>query len=475
MLFNSFDFIWLFPMVFAFYYGIVFLVRHKRRDRKIENIALLCLSYLLYIKLNPIYVFLLLGITWITYYFGILVEESTNYRKRYFLTAGICLGIFPLLIFKYYNFIHENLCMLFENFGIRIGLPGLNWALPIGISFFTFQAIGYLIDVYYQKIKAERNWIDYMLFVSFFPQIASGPISKAKDLLPQIKERKDFDYAKATEGLKWLLWGMFMKVVLADRLGSYITSFTDIESLNGGMTLTLSTLYSFQIYGDFAGYSFMAMGVGKVMGFDLINNFQRPYLSQSITEFWHRWHISLSLWLKDYIYIPLGGSRCSKKRNYFNIFITFLVSGIWHGANWTFFLWGVLHGIFQIIEKAIGLNNIIYSGFIRIIRTLFNFFILTLLWIFFKNNNIQDAWLQITKIFCDYSYSLNLPWQSLFFIGLSLSIVISKDIIDEFHIKKFQFFSSKYRFVRWSAYLICMIIILLMGVFDASQFIYVNF
>ena len=475
MLFNSFDFVWMFPMVFAFYYGIVFLVRHKRRDRKIENTALLCLSYLLYIKLNPIYVFLLLGITWITYYFGILVEESTNYRKRYFLTAGNCLGIIPLIIFKYYNFLHDNLCSLFECCGIKIGLPGLNWALPIGISFFTFQAIGYLVDVYYQKIKAERNLLDYMLFVSFFPQIASGPISKAKDLLPQIKKQRSFDYPKAVEGLKWLLWGMFMKVVLADRLGSYITSFADIASLNGGMTLTLSILYSFQIYGDFAGYSFMAMGIGKVMGFDLINNFQRPYFSQSITEFWHRWHISLSLWLKDYIYIPLGGSRCSKVRSYFNIFVTFLVSGVWHGASWTFIFWGVLHGVFQIAEKIIGLNKIISSGIVRLSRTVINFFILTLLWIFFRSANIHDAWLQISKIFNDHNYSLNLPWQSLFFIILSLSVVIGKDIVDEFQLKKLQFFSCKSTLVRWSIYLICMILILLAGVFDSTQFIYVNF
>ena len=241
------------------------------------------------------------------------------------------------------------------------------------------------------------------------------------------------------------------------------------------MTLTLSILYSFQIYGDFAGYSFMAMGIGKVMGFDLINNFQRPYFSQSITEFWHRWHISLSLWLKDYIYIPLGGSRCSKVRSYFNIFVTFLVSGVWHGASWTFIFWGVLHGVFQIAEKIIGLNKIISSGIVRLSRTVINFFILTLLWIFFRSANIHDAWLQISKIFNDHNYSLNLPWQSLFFIILSLSVVIGKDIIDEFQLKKLQFFSSKSTLVRWSIYLICMILILLAGVFDSTQFIYVNF
>ena len=474
MLFNSFDFIWLFPIVFIIYYSVVFLFSRKRADCKIENIVLLLLSYSLYIKFNPVYVLLLLGVTLVTYTSAILIENSENRRKQHLLTAGICLGILPLVIFKYYDFIHENLNALLGYIGVNVGLPGLNWALPIGISFFTFQAIGYLIDVYYQKIQAERSRLDYMLFVSFFPQIASGPISKAQDPLPQIKQRKNFDYAKAVEGLKWLLWGMFLGVVLADRLGSSISSF-GIESLNGGMTLFFSVLYSFQIYGDFAGYSFMAMGVGKIMGFDLINNFRRPYFSQSITEFWHRWHISLSIWLRDYIYIPLGGSRCSKPRNYFNIFVTFLISGIWHGANWTFILWGTLHGVFQIIEKASGLNKVTSSGIVKVVRIFVNFVILTLLWIFFRNNTIHDAWIQIEKIFCDYNYNLSLSWQVFFFIIVALSIVIGKDFVDEFNIKRLQFFSSKCVFVRWAAYLICMILILLMGVFDAAQFIYVNF
>ena len=219
----------------------------------------------------------------------------------------------------------------------------------------------------------------------------------------------------------------------------------------------------------------MAMGVGKIMGFDLINNFRRPYFSQSITEFWHRWHISLSIWLRDYIYIPLGGSRCSKPRNYFNIFVTFLISGIWHGANWTFILWGTLHGVFQIIEKASGLNKVTSSGIVKVVRIFVNFVILTLLWIFFRNNTIHDAWIQIEKIFCDYNYNLSLSWQVFFFIIVALSIVIGKDFVDEFNIKRLQFFSSKCVFVRWAAYLICMILILLMGVFDAAQFIYVNF
>ena len=237
----------------------------------------------------------------------------------------------------------------------------MHWAVPIGISFFSFQAYGYLADVYYRRTDCERNLRDYALFISFFPQIASGPISKAKDLLPQIKSLKTFDADKATQGLKLLLWGLFLKVVLADRLGLYVDSIYDNYTYQTGFSLFVASLcYSLQIYGDFAGYSLMAIGVAKVLGFDLINNFNRPYFATSITDFWHRWHISLSIWLRDYVYIPLGGSRCSKLRTYWNIFATFLVSGIWHGANWTFIIWGIIHGVAQIAEKALRLQK--YEG-----------------------------------------------------------------------------------------------------------------
>lgn len=216
-------------------------------------------------------------------------------------------------------------------------LSGLNWAIPIGISFFSFQAIGYLVDVYKQRVPMERNFIDYALFVSFFPQIMSGPISRASDLLPQIKNKRTFNEAKAVQGLKWLLWGMFLKTVMADRLGLYVDSvYNNFQYQSGFSCLVASFMYTMQIYGDFAGYSLMAIGVGRLLGFDLVNNFNHPYFATSITEFWKRWHISLTRWLTTYIYIGLGGNRCSKIRQYWNIMITFLVSGVWHGANWTF-------------------------------------------------------------------------------------------------------------------------------------------
>lgn len=304
--------------------------KYSQYQRSISNLLLLFISYGLYAQHNAAYTFILLGVTLVTYIFALLIEKvGKTSRKKLLGLSGVLLASIPLLVFKYYDFIIESGNSFFASIGFSQKLPGLNWAIPLGISFFTFQAVGYLMDVYYQRIKAEHNLWDYMLFVAFFPQIMSGPISKAKDLLPQIKSCRVFDASQATNGLKWFVWGLFLKVMMADRLGLYVDQVLDSYMYNTGTScLWASVLYSFQIYGDFAGYSFMAMGVGKLMGFELINNFQRPYLATSITDFWRRWHISLSTWLKDYVYIPLGGSRCSKARNYWNIFITFLVSGI---------------------------------------------------------------------------------------------------------------------------------------------------
>ncbi len=365
MIFNSFQFLWLFPLIFVSYYFLPCLfTRSPERKSVVANRLLLLVSYGLYMQWNPAYALILLGVTAVTYVFALRLERelSISSRRRLLIGCGASLALLPLLVFKYYNFLTGSFA---ELFGWE-GIPGLNWAVPVGISFFTFQAVGYLFDVYYRRIAAERNWWDYMLFVSFFPQILSGPISKAASLLPQIKANRTFDYDRAVQGLKWMLWGMFLKVVMADRLGLYVDKVLDNYQYNSGSSCLLASIfYSFQIYGDFAGYSFLAMGVGRLMGFDLINNFRQPYLSVSVTDFWRRWHISLSTWLKDYVYIPLGGSRCSKARNYWNIFVTFLVSGVWHGANWTFVVWGVLHGLFQIVEKALGLQRPQSAGLAR--------------------------------------------------------------------------------------------------------------
>lgn len=480
MIFNSFQFIWLFPIIFIGYYLLSYLLgkNFPERQRKVGNVLLLVISYGLYAQTNMAYTLILLGVTAITYLFALLIERSKNFKPRkHLIVCGSLLALLPLLVFKYYNFIIATSNSFFESIHCATTLPGLNWAVPLGISFFTFQAVGYLFDVYYQRIKAEHNWWDYMLFISFFPQIMSGPISKAKDLLPQIKACRKFDSEMATQGLKWFVWGLFLKVMMADRLGMYVDQVFDNYTFNSGTSCLLAAIYySFQIYGDFAGYSFMAMGVGKLMGFNLINNFQRPYLSTSITDFWRRWHISLSTWLKDYVYIPLGGSRCSKARNYWNIFVTFLVSEIWHGANWTFILWGILHGLFQIIEKMFGWQKCTTSHlWVRLVRILITFVLVTTAWIFFRQPSIEDAWGIIVRIFTEHGALFKPSNKDVVFSLLSIAIVATVDFTREFHPKKFYNLVKAPIIIRWCTYYALLLLILLSGVFDSSQFIYVSF
>ena len=302
MLFNSFVFLLAFPTIFAAYY----LCPIKWRSW-----LLLLISYAVYMNCVPVYALILLWVTLTTYTGARYISRNSPKNKLKMTVAGI-LTLLPLLFFKYYNFINNIVYDILTTLHLRIEINTMHWAVPIGISFFSFQAYGYLADVYYRRTDCERNLRDYALFISFFPQIASGPISKAKDLLPQIKSLKTFDADKATQGLKLLLWGLFLKVVLADRLGLYVDSIYDNYTYQTGFSLFVASLcYSLQIYGDFAGYSLMAIGVAKVLGFDLINNFNRPYFATSITDFFHRLHISLSIWLRDYVYITLCGSRFS--------------------------------------------------------------------------------------------------------------------------------------------------------------------
>lgn len=384
------------------------------------------------------------------------------------------LSLLPLLVFKYYNFVNESIWSLLSTLGLRYELHGLNWAIPVGISFFTFQAVGYLFDVYYKRINAEKSIVDYTLFVCFFPQIFSGPISKANELLPQIKTGRKFDYQQGVQGLKFLLWGMFLKLVLADRLGLYVDKVVvDYGMYNGGTCVLAAFFYSLQIYGDFAGYSLMAIGVAKTLGFDLINNFNRPYFSISITDFWRRWHISLSRWLKDYVYIPLGGSRCSKIRNYWNIFVTFLVSGIWHGANWTFIVWGLIHGFAQIIEKALGLNNKKSTGFVRLIRIGATFVLVTLAWVFFRMPTLSDAIQFIGHGVKDISAPEVLSVTNFAIYVMAIALVAFKETREEFFPNKLRFLEQKY--VRWAEYVVIFCLILLCGALDSGSFIYGSF
>lgn len=472
MIFNSFFFLCFFPFIFLLYNWLVSRKATSRGFSQIGNTLLLIISYALYISWKPEFALVLLWVTAVTYLSARKIEKDNAYgQKKYVIRTGVILTILPLLIFKYYKFISQQLEVCLQIIDLELNIPGLNWAIPLGISFFTFQSVGYLADVYFQRIKAEHNWWHYMLFVSFFPQIVSGPISKAVDLLPQIKSDRKFNYIQAVQGLRWILWGMFMKVVVADSIGLQVDiTYYNWEQQSGCNLLLMSLLYSFQIYCDFAGYSFMAVGIGRLLGFELINNFQRPYFSTSITEFWHRWHISLSLWLKDNIYIPLGGGHCPKYRNYFNIFITFLVSGIWHGANWTYLVWGTLHGIFQIIEKTFKLNKLDSTGPIRFIKLVVTFVIVNFLWIFFRMPSLNDAWGVIVRIFTDFVGPLERPYWLIFLIF----IVFLKDFLDEFHLNSLDIFHHKKAVVRWIIYLTLLFLIAVSGIYG-GQFIYSGF
>ena len=477
MIFNSFQFIWLFPLIFIVYWA----VSHFKSDRvaKIPQYFLLLVSYGVYFQWTPAYCLILLYVTAITYFGGKLLykrrNKSKTIRYRAICWISVFLALGPLLVFKYYSFIMAAGASVLANIGIDTAPPGLNWVVPLGLSFYTFQALGYMWDVYYGKITPERSFGNYMLFVAFFPQILCGPISRASDLLPQIAHPKKFEYDRAVSGMRLLLWGLFLKVVLADRIGIYVDAvYNYYNNFSGSTCLLSSILYSFQIYGDFAGYSYMAVGVARLLGFELIYNFNRPYFATSVSGFWKRWNISLTRWLTSYIYIPLGGNRKGKIRTYVNIFITFLVSGIWHGANYTFILWGAIHGAVQCIEKSLGLNKAPRNKWWTFPRMLLTFVIVTFAWIFFRMPKIKDAITMIGMFFTDFGELFFDP-EPLFFIAIAFIILLPVEILLEYRNARFKSFVLTHPLIRWCGYLLLSAVILTCGVLNSSQFIYVNF
>lgn len=427
-------------------------------------------------KWKPAYALLLLGITGITFIGALLIHKAkeTDGKKKALVAFFSLLGFLPLIVFKYYNFINESISCGLSTLGLGFSLPGLNLAIPVGISFFTFQAVGYMLDVYHGRIDAERNLTDYVLFVSFFPQVVSGPISKADELLPQLKREKSFSYTQAVCGLRYLLWGIFLKVVLADRAGIYVdTVFGSYVKFSGLGCFIASILYSIQIYSDFAGYSFMAVGVAKILGFDLINNFSRPYFAVSISDFWRRWHISLTRWLTQQVYIPLGGSRCGKLKTYRNVMITFLVSGIWHGANWTFIIWGVLHGFILVVEKALGIGKDKPKGVVKVFKIVGTFVIVTTAWVFFRSPSIGDAFGMISRYISKNGVMIA-DTQTLLYILVALIPFLLYECCSEF-LPVFYDKVRRYTVVRWTAYIALTAMIVLMGIHDGSSFIYASF
>lgn len=403
MLFNSFKFLIFFIIIII----INFIFTQKVKKPFFTQCFLLLASLYFYMSWNPKYIILIITSIIITYTSGILMEIY-NHRKKLFLITSLILNLLILFFFKYLNFSFEILQNFLTLFGIRISNLNFHFLLPVGISFYTFQALGYTIDVYRGTVKAEKNFITYALFVTFFPQLVAGPIERTKHLLPQFKQNHLFDVDMAVSGLKLAAWGLFQKMVIADRLAIYVNSvYTDISAYNSLAVLLSVFFFSFQILCDFAGYSNIAIGVARILGFNLMKNFNAPYLAISVNDFWKRWHISLSSYFRDYVYIPLGGNRVSKYRHLLNIFITFIISGIWHGAGWNFICWGFLHAAYQIFASlTVSIREKIKTFFktpisglpIRLIKIFITFIFITFAWIFFRADSISDALLIIKKI-----------------------------------------------------------------------------
>lgn len=409
MLFNSIPFLLFFPVVTLLF----FLLPHKFRW-----FLLLAASCFFYMFFKPVYILILAFTIVIDYYAGILLEnEKDKRRRKRYLVMSLVANIGVLAVFKYYNFLNENITGLASLFGLKNQIPYLNILLPVGLSFHTFQAMSYTIEVYRGNQKAERHFGIYSLYVMFYPQLVAGPIERPQNILHQFYVKQQFNYNNATRGLNLIAYGLFKKMVVADRLSEYVNSvYGDVQNASSLSAIIAACFFSIQIYCDFSGYSDIAIGTARFMGFDLMTNFNRPYLATTISDFWSRWHMSLSTWFKDYLYIPLGGGRSGKWKRYRNLYIVFLVSGLWHGANWTFIVWGALHGFYTIfalvtadsrnhIAQASGIMKL--PGLYRLLNGLSVFVLVTFAWIFFRAENFHQAKAIIQKIFIfDGSYNL---------------------------------------------------------------------
>lgn len=404
MPFNSLNFAVFFVIIFILYWFVV------NKNLKIQNLLLLISSYFFYAFWDWRFLFLLVFSTLLDYYSGLKISNTQKESsKRFWFWLSISVNLGFLGIFKYYNFFIESFVELFLKFGFVINAWTLNFVLPVGISFYTFHGLSYVIDVYKKRIPAEKNFIDYAVFVSFFPLLVAGPIERATHLLPQIKKKRSFDYDTAVNGVRQILWGLFKKIVIADTCSIFVDDiFQNYANYSGGTLVLGAILFSFQIYCDFSGYSDIAIGIAKLLGIDLITNFRTPYFSRNIADFWRRWHISLSSWFRDYVYIPLGGSKVGLAKSIRNIFIIFILSGFWHGANWTFIFWGALNALY-FIPSFLMKNNRKYvdndskSDFLSQIKAFVDiaitFGLTTFAWIFFRSNSLANAIAFIKGVF----------------------------------------------------------------------------
>ncbi|WP_412476108.1 MBOAT family O-acyltransferase [Flavobacterium sp. TBRC 19031] len=421
MLFNSIHFAVFLPIVLTLYW----MINPKKVNW--QNILLLAASYFFYACWDWRFLFLLLFSTFLDFFTGIKMEKSaTDSHKKIWFWISIVVNLGFLGVFKYYDFFAVSLSQSLSHVGIQANPLTLDIVLPVGISFYTFHGLSYVIDIYFNRIKSEKNFIDYALFVSFFPLLVAGPIERATHLLPQIKNERKFDYHQAVDGMRQILWGLFKKIVIADSCAVFANDIFQNYTDYSGSTLVLGALFfAFQIYGDFSGYSDIALGTAKLFGIDLLRNFAYPYFSRDIAEFWRRWHISLSSWFKDYLYIPLGGSKGGNWIKIRNTFIIFIVSGFWHGANWTFIFWGLLNAFFILPAVLLKTNRVnmdivaqgrLFPNFNELLSIFITFLLTTFAWIFFRAENIGEAFAYVGKI-CSSSI-LSLPE----FTGMSLSI-----------------------------------------------------
>ena len=497
MLFNSFEFLVFFIIVTTLYYALP----HKYRW-----FLLLAASCFFYMAFIPIYIVILGATIVVDYYAGLYIEKlRLKHAEKYSKALLICslvANIGVLAVFKYYNFFIGNISELANFAGLHANFYYISIALPIGLSLHTFQAMSYTIEVYRGNQKAERNFGIYALYVMFYPQLVAGPIERPQNVLHQYYEKKKFDYNNVTNGLKLMVWGLFKKVVIADRLATFTDPIFNHPHNYSAITLFIAAIFfSYQVFCDFSGYSDIALGSAQVMGFKLMKNFDKPYHSKSLAEFWKRWHISLSSWFKDYLYIPLGGSRvASISRGYFNIMFVFLLSGFWHGASWTFVFWGGLHGfylvfakikdkwLFKVLPQLKESKPGVFRNTINIITT---FSLVTIASIFFRSVKIQDAWFILksfknlgaeivesikhkTIIFCNNTVAANID-KVLIFSSFSFIILLEIIHIIQGNGSIREKLSTKPLFVRWAMYYSIVIVIIFFGVFNKREFIYFQF
>jgi len=481
MLFNSIDFAIFLPIVFILYWFVT------SENLKLQNLLIVTASYIFYGWWDWKFLSLIIFSTIIDYTIGRkLKTEENQFKRNFFLWTSILVNLGFLGLFKYYNFFLSNFISAFSFFGTEIKANTLNIILPVGISFYTFQTLSYTIDVYKKKLEPTKDFIVFASFVSFFPQLVAGPIERATHLLPQFYQKRTFDYPKAVDGMRQILWGLFKKIVIADNCARYANEiFNNSTELNGSTLVLGALFFTFQIYGDFSGYSDIAIGTSRLFGFDLMQNFKYPYFSRDIAEFWRRWHISLSTWFRDYLYIPLGGSRGGTWAKVRNTFIIFIVSGFWHGANWTFIVWGALNAIYFIplLLTNNNRNNLetvakdkLFPNLKELSSILLTFGLTVFAWIFFRAENIGHAFSYISEIFSTsiFEFPLNLGKRAMLTI-----FIVGIFVLIEWQGREYQF-AIKYLGLKWKTplrifmyYLIMFTIFLFSG--KEQTFIYFQF